>query len=62
MECSICTLKMQVKSIEGIKVDVCEQHGVWLDRGEIETLLETAKSKGQNEGLAKSLWSTLGAY
>jgi Zn-finger nucleic acid-binding protein len=56
MECPICKQRMQLKQIEGIRVDVCEEHGVWLDRGEIEALMESAKKRGESEGLSMSLW------
>lgn len=33
MECPFCRRRAQ-KQIEGVKVDVCEDHGIWLDKGE----------------------------
>ncbi len=62
MECPVCSQGMQAKAVDDVKVDVCEEHGVWLDKGEIEALLESTKKKGQNEGLAKQLWTTMGEY
>lgn len=38
--CPICGVAMNVIDEHNIAVDICEQHGVWLDQGELTTLLE----------------------
>lgn len=53
---------MQVKTIEDVKVDVCESHGIWLDKGEVEALMEVAKKRGEHEGLIKNLSYTMDVY
>ncbi|MBI2084617.1 MAG: zf-TFIIB domain-containing protein [Candidatus Aenigmarchaeota archaeon] len=62
MECPVCKQRMQVKTIEDVKVDVCESHGIWLDKGEVEALMEVAKKRGEHEGLIKNLSYTMDVY
>ena len=50
---------MEHAKIEGAWVDVCKDHGVWLDKGEIEAIIEMSKSKGESEGLVKGLWDRM---
>ena len=38
--CPICGTHMIVIEEHGISVDICEDHGVWLDQGEMAVLLE----------------------
>ena len=40
LRCPVCTQSMVRKKVRGIETDVCEQHGVWLDTGELETILK----------------------
>ena len=38
--CLICGAKMQKRRInEGLELDYCDRHGVWLDAGELERML-----------------------
>ena len=48
---------MELKRVQGVNVDICEEHGAWLDKGEIESIIEASKTTGVNEGFARSLWS-----
>lgn len=57
MECPVCKQRMKLEKLDAVHVDICEEHGVWLDKGEIEALMESAKKHGESEGFAKSLWS-----
>lgn len=60
MECPVCRHHMMVREIQGVHVDICDTHGVWLDRGELEKLLEASKKEGWIEGFGNSLrgaWS-----
>ena len=59
MECPVCKQRMEHAKIEGAWVDVCKDHGVWLDKGEIEAIIEMSKSKGESEGLVKGLWDRM---
>ena len=50
MECPRCDEEMIVVEYQNVEVDYCEEHGVWLDRGELELLMELAGTKpGQIE-------------
>ncbi len=37
-ECPICKEKMNAEVVEGVTLDSCQQHGVWLDFGELEAI------------------------
>jgi len=37
--CPICGYRMLLDRTAGITMDVCEEHGVWLDKGELETIV-----------------------
>jgi uncharacterized protein len=50
--CPNCNASMQNVSRSGVELDMCSQcRGVWLDRGELEKLLDGAKQEraGQQE-------------
>ena len=72
--CPICGEKMQVEIEQGIHIDSCSQHGVWLDRGEFPSiilrirsgerldkmrLIRDAKREGKLSGAALGVWSLL---
>ncbi len=38
-ECPICKKKMLVHGREGMTVDTCSEHGVWLDSGQLEAIV-----------------------
>ncbi len=42
--CPICGQKMLVEIIRDAKVDVCQQHGIWLDNGELPAIIARASS------------------
>jgi len=39
-KCPICQLEMDTELRDGVKIDVCPAHGVWLDYGELEIICE----------------------
>ena len=45
--CPICGNVMAVETNDGISIDVCAAHGVWLDNGELPRLLQAAKGEVQ---------------
>ena len=48
--CPNCNVGMTQASRAGIEIDICPQcRGVWLDRGELEKLLEPARSEFREE-------------
>jgi len=59
MDCPICSKRMRIEKIEGITVDICDDHGVWLDKGEIEAIIESSKKRGEGEGFVNSVWENM---
>jgi hypothetical protein len=44
VDCPICNSAMQKRMVgDGVEVDYCDWHGVWLDRGELDRLLATSE-------------------
>jgi hypothetical protein len=45
IDCPICGATMQKKTVNnGVEVDYCDWHGIWLDAGELERLLASRQS------------------
>ena len=42
--CPICQEKMEIESQHDIIIDVCPQHGMWLDRGELPKMIARVRS------------------
>ncbi|HVX12472.1 MAG TPA: zf-TFIIB domain-containing protein [Pirellulales bacterium] len=38
--CPICRAAMQSRALHSIPVDICPDHGIWLDNGKLESLTE----------------------
>lgn len=70
--CPICGKKMYVEEQQGIKIDACDDHGIWLDRGELRTmisrirsgeridrqrLIRQARTDGKKSGILFGVWS-----
>ena len=46
IRCPVCTQVMgKSRSPDGVELDVCDAHGVWLDRGELEKLIALASNE-----------------
>jgi Zn-finger nucleic acid-binding protein len=52
--CPVCKRLMVVERNQGVAVDVCREHGVWFDLGELPTLLARVRA-GSRVGLATEL-------
>jgi Zn-finger nucleic acid-binding protein len=52
--CPVCKTTMRVERTQGILVDVCTEHGVWFDLGEVPALVAKIQA-GQRVGLAEQL-------
>lgn len=54
MNCPACTVPLLISERHGIEIDYCGQcRGVWLDRGELDKLIERAgarPSKDEEDG------------
>lgn len=47
MNCPVCDAKLRAIEKSGIEVDICPDcKGIWLDRGEMEKLIEMAATDG----------------
>lgn len=72
--CPICQQQMIVDAEYGFAIDVCPEHGIWLDRGELpaivarirsgerinrETALRHARRDGKTAGMLFGTWSLL---
>lgn len=46
MRCPICSVDLQMTDRQGIEIDYCPQcRGVWLDRGELDKLIERSTAR-----------------
>jgi Zn-finger nucleic acid-binding protein len=65
---------MAVEADHGVSYDVCQDHGIWLDRGELAAVISSiragqrisrslaikkAKRDGQWAGAARGIWSLM---
>jgi hypothetical protein len=45
MKCPVCDVALSISSREGVEIDFCPQcRGVWLDRGELDKVIERASA------------------
>jgi len=52
MQCPVCeTTKLSIAERQGIEIDYCpECRGVWLDRGELDKIIERSASEARPTG------------
>jgi hypothetical protein len=55
MNCPVCNVQLVMSERQGIEIDYCPQcRGVWLDRGELDKIIERSTSEtapvGRREG------------
>jgi Zn-finger nucleic acid-binding protein len=43
--CPVCAEEMNSETQFGVCVDLCEEHGIWLDKGELESLLSRKEGR-----------------
>ena len=43
--CPICQNHMSVEVDYGVRIDICREHGIWLDRGELPEIIATIRSR-----------------
>tara|TARA_B100000579_G_C22504261_1_gene698447 strand:- start:232 stop:624 length:393 start_codon:yes stop_codon:yes gene_type:complete len=54
--CPICECQMKLEKYEGVVIDWCGEHGVWLDSGELDAILNNLRLKpGYLRGVALRL-------
>jgi len=55
MKCPVCNVALTMSDRQGIEIDYCPQcRGVWLDRGELDKIIERSASFQQSENRGKS--------
>lgn len=43
MNCPVCQIELAITERQGVEIDYCSQcRGIWLDRGELEKIIERA--------------------
>ena len=45
--CVICGGRMRHEFHDGVEVDVCDEHGIWLDRGELAAIIRHHVAQGR---------------
>jgi uncharacterized protein len=51
MKCPVCTIDLMIAERQGIEIDYCPKcRGVWLDRGELDKILERSATPPQTYG------------
>ena len=48
--CPVCGEKMELVEKNRTEIEVCEAHGVWLDKGELEAIAAASMSRGRARG------------
>jgi hypothetical protein len=49
MQCPVCDVRLAVSERQGVEIDHCPRcRGVWLDRGELDKLIERAAVGGRS--------------
>lgn len=49
MNCPICNVALVMSEKQGVEIDYCPKcRGVWLDRGELDKIIERSAPDGQN--------------
>jgi uncharacterized protein len=52
MECPICKITLLMSEKQGIEIDYCPTcRGVWLDRGELEKIIEKSYSQSEQSNM-----------
>ena len=45
MNCPVCSVTLHIANREGVEIDFCPKcRGIWLDRGELDKLIERSSS------------------
>ena len=54
MKCPVCEVPLSISSRDGVEIDFCPQcRGVWLDRGELDKVIERASAAMATTGPAR---------
>lgn len=51
MQCPVCNVELKIADRQGVEIDYCPRcRGVWLDRGELDKLIERASGLEAQSG------------
>jgi Zn-finger nucleic acid-binding protein len=51
MKCPVCNIELKMADRQGVEIDYCPQcRGVWLDRGELDKIIERSYSASYDDG------------
>ena len=57
MMCPVCEVSLSMADRQGIEIDFCpECRGVWLDRGELDKIIERSIGEQQTRGRRRRSW------
>ena len=49
MNCPVCNVALVMSEKQGVEIDYCPKcRGIWLDRGELDKIIERSTPEGQN--------------
>jgi Zn-finger nucleic acid-binding protein len=57
MNCPICSNAMETTTYEGVELDLCKEHGVWMDQSELLSVTESTRKTAGSFSLT-DLWRT----
>lgn len=50
MKCPVCDVELKIAERQGVEIDYCPNcRGVWLDRGELDKLIERSRSERERD-------------
>jgi Zn-finger nucleic acid-binding protein len=47
LPCPVCGVPMDVERKENVEIDVCAEHGIWLDQGRIEAITKAVELRSR---------------
>jgi uncharacterized protein len=61
MNCPVCNVALTMAERQGVEIDYCPQcRGIWLDRGELDKIIERSEQQNAVKASAPSVDQTLG--
>lgn len=51
MKCPVCKKNMETEIYKGVEIEKCHDHGVWLDKGELEKVSKNSDNSFTGSGL-----------
>jgi uncharacterized protein len=63
MQCPLCAVELQMTERQGVEIDYCPKcRGVWLDRGELDKLIERAAQVEARSDYSRPSYGTSNAH